>query len=212
MFPGKELFLDFFSRQMHKQQDAFTEIEFQRRLASGLTSMARLYDENINLWHKNVLIEQTFEAVVGEGICLNGRVDKLEVFEGRQVNLVDYKTGNYDKKKFQRPNPDKVMKAEGEGKTAAIEDLYGGTYWRQAVFYKLLLENSPAPNYCVSSAEFCFVEPDAASGKFMHQKVEILSDEMDFVKGLIETVHQSIMNREFNQECGRKYCQWCSKI
>jgi DNA helicase-2/ATP-dependent DNA helicase PcrA len=210
-FPGKDLFLDFFSRQIHKQQDAFTEIEFQRRLASGLTSMAMLYDENINRWHKDVQIEQKFEAVVSENICLNGRVDKLEVLQGRTVNLVDYKTGNYDKKKFQLPNPEKVLKAESEGKTASIEDIYGGTYWRQAVFYKILLENSTTTGFHVSSAEFCFVEPDATSGNIIQQKVEINPKEMDFVRGLIETVHRKIMNREFNQECGRKYCQWCSK-
>lgn len=210
-FPPRESFLDFFTRQMHKQQEAFTEIEYRRRLASGLASMGRIYDEHVDRWHKNVLIEQSFEAVISQGICLNGRVDKLELLEGRLVNLVDYKTGTYDRKKFQQPNPDKALKAENEGKTASIEDRFGGTYWRQAVFYKLLLENSPAPGYVVSSTEFCFVEPDADSGRLMNQRVEIGQDEMDFVRGLIESVHRSIMNREFDRECGRKYCQWCGR-
>jgi DNA helicase-2/ATP-dependent DNA helicase PcrA len=208
-FPSREAFLEFFSRQLHKQQDAFIEIEFQRRLASGLNAMGRIYDENIGQWHREVLIEQPFEAAIGDGICLNGRVDKLELLEGRLVNLVDYKTGAYDRKKFQQPNPAKAQKAEDEGKTASIEDRFGGTYWRQAVFYKLLLENSAPPGYCVSSTEFCFVEPDAASGKLVTQRVEISQDEQDFVMELITMVHHSIMNREFDQECGRKYCQWC---
>ena len=211
-FPPKEAFLEFFTCQMNKQQDAFTDVEFQRRVAGGSASMARLYDENIDRWHRNVMIEQSFEAVMGDGICIVGRVDKLELYEEKQVNLVDYKTGNYDRKKFQPPNPDKVIKAESDGKTPAIEDRFGGTYWRQAVFYKLLLESSHAAAYHVASAQFCFVEPDATSGKFVNQKVEISQEDMKFVTNLIETVHQGIMNREFGTECGRKYCRWCQEI
>ena len=208
-FPSKKSFLDFFSRQIHKQQDAFTEVEFKRRMESGIISMGKLYDENIDRWHRDVVIEQPFEAVINGDIRLNGRVDKLEILHGTLVNLVDYKTGKFDKKKFQQPNPVKVALAESEGKEPKHDDLYGGSYWRQAVFYKLLVESCPSPSYAVSSAEFCFVEPDATTGKLVNQSVEIEQEHVYFLQELIDKTYRSIKNREFNQGCGKSYCQWC---
>ena len=52
---------------------------------------------------------------------------KLE-FTGKLVNVVDYKTGKYENaiKKLVSPNE---------------KEPNGGDYWRQAVFYKILLDN-----------------------------------------------------------------------
>lgn len=71
-----------------------------------------------------------------------GNLDKME-FDGNFVNVVDYKTGAYKnaKNKFGRPNSEEVEKALAAGKDAKFEDLYGGDYWRQAVFYKILMDN-----------------------------------------------------------------------
>ena len=78
-----------------------------------------------------------------KGIPLKGKLDKLE-FDGKAVNVVDYKTGNVDnaKEKIKGPNdkqPD------------------GGDYWRQAVFYKILVDNYEAKDWKVVSTEFDFI-------------------------------------------------------
>ena len=63
------------------------------------------------------------------------------------MNVVDYKTGD----------PDKAMtKLKGPHD----KDPNGGDYWRQAVFYKILVDNYRAKDWKVVSTEFDFIEPD----------------------------------------------------
>jgi DNA helicase-2/ATP-dependent DNA helicase PcrA len=79
-------------------------------------------------------------------VPLRGKLDKLE-FDGRSVNVVDYKTGDPDKAKFKLQSP-------------SDKDPVGGDYWRQAVFYKILVENYEKKGWRVVSTEFDFIEPD----------------------------------------------------
>jgi DNA helicase-2/ATP-dependent DNA helicase PcrA len=209
IFPSRSAFVDVFVREMSKRRDSFTEVEFERRLARGKQTMESLYDRHVGSWHRDVLLEKAFKVVLDNGIRLNGRVDKLEILQGSSINLVDYKTGTYDRKKFQEPNPEKVQKAENDGKEPKHEDLYGGDYWRQAVFYKIMVEESPETRYQVASTEFCFVEPDDKTGNFINHRLEISPEDEAVVREQIESVYQKIMNREFDQRCTNKYCEWC---
>jgi DNA helicase-2/ATP-dependent DNA helicase PcrA len=208
-FPAKGAFVEIFVREMKKRQDSFTEVEFERRLAKGTRTMERLYEKHIGSWHKDVLLEKAFKVVLDNDIRLNGRVDKLELLQGNSVNLVDYKTGAYDRSKFQPPDPDKVAKAETEGKEPKPKDLHGGDYWRQAVFYKLMVEASPENSYQVASTEFCYVEPDDKTGEFINQRVAITPADEAIVREQIASVFQRIMQREFEQRCTSPYCEWC---
>ena len=80
------------------------------------------------------------------GVPLKSKLDKLE-FDGKHVNVVDYKTGDIDK-------AIPKMKAPHE------KDPNGGDYWRQAVFYKILVDNYEQKEWRVISTEFDFIEPD----------------------------------------------------
>jgi DNA helicase-2/ATP-dependent DNA helicase PcrA len=209
LFPPKADFIRFFTREMTRRQDSFTEVEFERRLKKGVQTLELLYDQQVNQWHRDVLLEKSFLVVIEDGIRINGLVDKLEKLDGSLVNLVDYKTGRYDRKKFQPPDPEKVEKAVREGREPRHEDLYGGDYWRQAVFYKLMVEKSPEHSFQVASTEFCFVEPDEKSGAFINEKVEISPTDEAIVMGQITEVYRKIMAREFTQRCHDQYCDWC---
>ncbi len=209
MFPSRSSFIDVFVKEMNRRQDSFTGIEFSRRLAKGIQSMENLYDQHIGSWHKEVKIEKAFRVALENGINLNGRVDKLEILSGNRISLVDYKTGAFDRKKFQPPNPDKVEKATSEGKEPKHEELYGGDYWRQAVFYKIMVEKSPENSWHVSSTGFFFVEPDPKTGNFINHRVEITPDDEAIVRMQTETVYKKIMDREFDQRCTNRYCEWC---
>lgn len=212
LFPPKAAFIDIFVKEMNKRQDSFTEVEFSRRLANGMQNMEALYDRHVVHWHKDVLIEKPFRITLEGGINLNGRIDKLEKLNGSRVNLVDYKTGSFDKVKFQRPDPAKAEKAAAEGKEVKHEDLHGGDYWRQAVFYKIMVEKIPEFSYQVSSTEFFFVEPDPKSGSFVNHKVEITPDDEKIVMEQIKSAYRRILNREFEQRCSSRYCEWCNSL
>ncbi|MFX6035753.1 hypothetical protein ABTE74_20440, partial [Acinetobacter baumannii] len=85
------------------------------------------YDTHINSFNKIVAIERSIKNVVVKGVPLKGKLDKLE-FDGKAVNVVDYKTGDFEKAlaKLKAPNE---------------KEPNGGDYWRQAVFYKILVDN-----------------------------------------------------------------------
>src|SRR5688500_6954820 len=111
---------------------------------------ARYYKE----WKKIVSIELNISVVVN-GVPLKGKIDKLE-FDGRNVNVVDYKSGDPDKAlpKLQPPTE---------------ENPNGGDYWRQAVFYKILVDNYGRKDWTVASSEIDFIEPGKNQIFYKHQ-------------------------------------------
>src|SRR5690606_31939320 len=112
------------------------------------------YDQNIELWKqqsRDIIIEQRFDHIEIESVPVTGMIDKMERAENNLVQVVDYKTGNPSNglKKVNPPND---------------RDPNGGDYWRQMVFYKLLLDNHQRQTYVFDSGRFDFLEPDKKSG------------------------------------------------
>ncbi|MCK6612104.1 MAG: ATP-dependent helicase [Bacteroidia bacterium] len=196
---------------MRKHQDSFMPEAFKRKMEYGEKILSDFYTKYISFWNKVTSIERSYRNVVVGGVPMNGKLDKLE-FDGKKVNVVDYKTGNYKKalKKFGRPDEAKVEEAIAKGKEPAFEDLYGGDYWRQAVFYKLLMDNDPTKDWEMESAEFDFVEPDQQDGHFHKEKVTILPGDLEIVKRQVIEVYKKIKAREFTQGCGKEDCEWCN--
>ncbi|MBV5329790.1 MAG: ATP-dependent helicase [Chlorobium sp.] len=207
LFPPVEDFIARFEKDMYRNQDAFDETTFKRRLASGRDTLTRYYEFNSPSWYKKVLLEEHFETIM-DGIPIHGLVDKLEII-GHKANVVDYKTGKYDEKKLQPPNPAKVQKAEDANKEPKHEDLLGSDYWRQAVFYKLMVEHNQKHSYQVDTSEFSFVEPDEKSGEFINHSVEISAEDEETVRQQIIDAYGKIMRREFGGKCKSSYCAWC---
>ncbi|HLA52546.1 MAG TPA: PD-(D/E)XK nuclease family protein, partial [Flavitalea sp.] len=151
----------------------------------------------IHQWNKVVVLERNIRNVVINGVPVKGKLDKLE-FNNKQVNVVDYKTGNTDKrmKKLHQPNPD---------------DPIGGDYWRQAVFYKLLVDNAGQSGWVATSVEFDFIEPDSKKG-YVKERLVISPEEIDIVTRQITDTWQKIQNRQFYTGCGKPDCDYCNFI
>ena len=113
----------------------------------GKEVLEQYYTKKINGFNKVVSVERNIRNVIVNGVPLKGKIDKME-FEGTHVNVVDYKTGN----------PDNAIK---KLKNPLLDPPHGGDYWRQAVFYKLLIDNHEQGKYQVMSTEFDFIEPNA---------------------------------------------------
>ena len=112
--------------------------------------------------------------------------------------VVDYKTGD-------------VEKARDKMKGPAEKDPNGGDYWRQAVFYKILVDNYELKDWKVVSTEFDFVEPDKKK-KYRKEKIVITPDDIAIVTRQIETVWQKIQDRDFYTGCGKEDCHWCNFV
>ncbi len=196
-FHSKQQFIADFEWYMRRHRESFTKEQFARRMEYGVEVLSNYYDKYINSFSTIVAIERNIRNVMIKGVPLKGKLDKLE-FDGKAVNVVDYKTGNVDnaKEKLKGPNekqPD------------------GGDYWRQAVFYKILVDNYESKDWKVVSTEFDFVEPDKKK-EYRKEKIIITPADIETVSQQIVRVWEKIQNREFYIGCGEEDCHWCNFV
>jgi ATP-dependent DNA helicase UvrD/PcrA len=196
-FLSKEVFIADFEWYMHRHRESFTKEQFERRMEYGHEVLSNYYDKNINSFNKIVAIERNIRNVVVKDVPIKGKLDKLE-FEGKSVNVVDYKTGDPDKAlpRLKGPND---------------KDPNGGDYWRQAVFYKILVDNYEQKDWKVVSTEFDFIEPDKKKN-YRKEKVIIGPADITTVTQQIMDTWQKIQNREFYIGCGKEDCHWCNFV
>jgi DNA helicase-2/ATP-dependent DNA helicase PcrA len=191
-----------FAFYMARHRESFTDQQFQRRLEYGNILLEKIYPKYIESSYKNITVEQRFRNIHCEGIPINGILDKLEHYDN-EVNVVDYKTGLYKKEKFSLP-------VEVEENKQTHETLYGGDYWRQAVFYSIILENYKLQKLNFQSAEFIFIEPDKKTGEILREKIFVTQESKAIVVDQIKTVWQKIHNHEFEEGCNEEHCDWCN--
>jgi DNA helicase-2/ATP-dependent DNA helicase PcrA len=196
-FPGKQDFISDFEWYMNRHRESFTKEQFERRMEYGHEVLGNYYDTYINQFNKIVSIELNIRNVVIQGVPLKGKLDKLE-FDGKSVNVVDYKTGD----------PDKAL---SKLKGPSDKDPNGGDYWRQAVFYKLLVDHYPSRDWKAVSSEFDFIEPDKKK-KYRKEKVAITPADMATVTRQVLDTWEKIQAREFYTGCGKEDCHWCNFV
>ena len=196
-FASKEIFIAHFEWYMYRHRESFTKEQFARRLEYGQEVLNNYYDKYISSFNKIVAIERTIRNVVIKDVPLKGKLDKLE-FDGKSVNVVDYKTGDPDKA---------IPKTKGP----SDKDPNGGDYWRQAVFYKILVDNYEQKDWKVVSTEFDFIEPDKKKN-YRKEKVLVTPADITTVTQQIINTWEKIQNREFYIGCGKEDCHWCSFV
>ncbi len=114
------------------------------------------------------------------------------------MNVVDYKTGDPDKAKERLKGP-------------SDKDPNGGDYWRQAVFYKLLVDNYEQKGWKAISTEFDCIEPDKKKN-YRKEKVIITPADITTVSEQITDTWNKIQNHEFYKGCGKEDCHWCNFV
>ena len=196
-FIPKEEFITDFEWYMQRHRESFTKEQFARRIEYGQEVLSNYYDKYIDSFNKIVAIERNIRNVVIKDVPLKGKLDKLE-FDGKSVNVVDYKTGDPDKA---------IPKTKGPSE----KEPTGGDYWRQAVFYKILVDNYEQKDWKVVSTEFDFIEPDKKKN-YRKEKVVITPADITTVTEQITSTWEKIQNREFYIGCGKEDCHWCNFV
>lgn len=196
VFPLKEELVVDFNWYMKNNREAFTAESFRLKTDYGEKILPAYYDYHINRWNKVVIAEKAVRNVAVQQVPINGKLDKLE-FNGKLVNVVDYKTGKYAnaKKKLVPPND---------------KEPNGGDYWRQAVFYKILLDNDKTNDWQVVSTEFDFIEP--VNDEYKTEIIQITEAGITTVTQQIKDTWQKIQAKEFNTGCGKTDCEWCNFV
>lgn len=203
-FGAVEQLTDRFKHYMNRKREIFSDEQFARRMEYGQMILPKYHEHYIHGWNRIISLEKILTGIEIEGIPVSGRVDKIE-FDGKNATVVDYKTGKFEnaKNKFKRP---------GEGRNIeSFEYQLGGDYWRQAVFYKLLIDNYRMKEWNVVSCEFDFIEPNKDTGEFFKQKIEITAEDVSIVKEQIITAWQGIQQMDFHG-CNENDCDWCNFV
>ncbi|HFU4502016.1 TPA: ATP-dependent helicase [Streptococcus suis] len=139
---------------------------------------------------RDVLLEIELHVTLGDNMSITGVIDKLE-FEGDIIRLVDYKTGSAQH---------------------GLEELEkNGHYWRQAVYYNILLQGSSEIDTKdkVIETRYIFLDDDSQENGYSIYDIAISDEDLDFVKQEIQDFWHSIRNGELNEGCGKDGCDFC---
>lgn len=196
-FPGKDRMLELFEKGMEKYKSHFTDEQYDRRLEYGKMLFPKYLEKYESDWNKVTVLEYDVANAQVKGVPITGKLDKMEFF-GNDIHVVDYKTG-------------KPERAASKMKEPSEKEPNGGEYWRQLVFYKILLDADKTKRYNMVSAELDFIQMNA-DHDFDKQKLTIQLKDIDLVKKLIVDTHQKIHAHELEKGCGEEYCQWCNFV
>lgn len=180
-------------------RSALSDSDYQLFLKKGKESLGGYYDTYNGTWPKSIFNEFTVSGVhipfaEDQVILLRGQLDKVELLDGSNVNVVDYKTGN------------PKSRADIEGETKSSE----GNYKRQLVFYKLLLEKFDPARFQVRTGEIDFVEPNK-QGKYKRERFEVTDEDVEELTRVIVKAAQEILTLSFwNTNCDDPECEFCS--
>ena len=131
-----------------------------------------------------------------DGVPVTGKIDKIEI-SADGCKVVDYKTGDPDKSATPMTAPPNE------------KEPLGGDYWRQMVFYKLLLENQEERSWKVNIGMFDFVQK-SKDGTYKNKIVPVFAQDEEIVRGQVKDSYSRIMNHEFDRGCGKETCHWCN--
>ncbi len=183
----------FFEVEMERQRGFFSEHAFTQRLALGKDLLRRYHAAQLPHWRTRVLVERRVDRVELDGVPLTGVLDKVEWLDNATLRIVDYKTSTPDPKRTAKPDE---------------KQPYGGDYWRQMAFYKILLDRSRLYPESVGKAAVSWLTPDRKSA-FPVVELEFSVADIQGVERLIKDTYAKIQNREFTHGCGQEDCVWC---
>jgi DNA helicase-2/ATP-dependent DNA helicase PcrA len=199
VFPPFERFEDHLKFYMNRNREKFSPEGFKHKLEYGKDILKNLYEKNIDSWAKNIDLEVHVKAIIND-IPIKGFIDKIEYHEQGDF-VIDYKTGDptsiHTKDRFKTLEQDKHE--------------IGGDYWRQAIFYKILLDNQHPRKYKATTAQYVFVEPDKKTKELAKPiNVELTKEHEDQVKKQLTEVWHKIQNHDFYTGCGDEQCSSCN--
>ncbi len=196
---GDELsqLLFYFGESMHYHKSHFTDVQYKDYMTHGKMVLTQLHTEKISHWTavEKYALEEELSNAQFNGVPLKGFLDKVEI-SGNDVDVIDYKTGKYRREKLE---------------AASEKNPLGGDYWRQIVFYKLLLLSDRKHNWNMTAGVIDFVEPDKYN-KFRTEKIFVQDQDIEIVGQQIEETMANIKAYKFDETCDNEKCTWCNFV
>jgi DNA helicase-2/ATP-dependent DNA helicase PcrA len=191
---GKEYLLRMYELFMARHRHRFTEKEYADYTTYGKIVLDKYYDHYSPRWSEDIRYETEYrirDTNIG-GVPVTGFIDRIDKHD-QHITVYDYKSGKIDN------IGDKL-------KTPDDKNPLGGDYWRQMVFYDLLLKNDPRLKAHMDEGYIQALEPKK-DGSFVERKVVVTDQHREIVTDQLKDTYQKIQNMEFSKGCGK--CDWC---
>lgn len=174
------------------QEEIIDTMSVEELKEYGHRLLSNLFEHYIpsSLKGENVHLEKELRVKLGDKYLINGIIDKLE-FDNDLIRVVDYKTGSAQR---------------------GVEELaVGHDYWRQAVFYNLLLENSSEIDTTGKKIEtqYIFLDDDGAKEGYSTHTVKVTKQDLDLVFAQIQDFWDKVDVADFTAGCGKNDCDYC---
>lgn len=187
----------FLTQQFNKHlagEQYLSDKEFAEAQKKGEEELSQWFNHYHQSWTRETFNELRINGVYLDGeIRLTGVLDKVEFVSETEVVVVDYKTGK----------PKSRNDLLGETKSST------GDYYRQLVFYKLLLRYWQGGRYTMVAGEIDFVSPDG-KGAFHKERFEIPDSDVDHLEQVIRDMADDISAGTFlEQPCDPDNCDYC---
>jgi DNA helicase-2/ATP-dependent DNA helicase PcrA len=188
---SQEEFVQNFVDKVALELDLVLRSEIEEK---GRQALMGFYEEElINLpdsTHPEYRAERTYTSD-GLSLRLVGMIDRIDRGEGG-VCVVDYKTGKVKSRNHI------LGKTQGEG---------SGDYWRQLLFYKLLLQEHQ--EYSPDRGMILFVEPE--EGEYTREVFDLQGESTEPVEMLIHSLVSTLRTGSFaSRACNKKECEFCT--
>jgi len=187
--PARNLLIK--SLKTHLEREPLTVADQKAVLARGIKALVGYYNQYRKTFTSPLVNELSIRGVLLDSkssrrapmLRLVGQIDKIELLDNENtVRVVDYKTG--------RPRK--------------TDD-----YWRQLVFYKLLLDRWDDGKYKVAEGELDFLEP-APSGTYRREFFTLTREDTEMLAVTIRQVASEILSLDFlDRGCHKPDCEFC---
>ena len=185
--------IEYYDNSLRSHQEEIIDTMSVEELKEyGHRLLTNLFEHYIpsSLKGEHVYLEKELRVKLGDKYLINGIIDKLE-FDNDLIRVVDYKTGSAQR---------------------GVEELeVGHDYWRQAVFYNLLLENSSEIDTTSKKIEtqYIFLDDDDAKEGYSIHTVNVTKEDMDLVLTQIQEFWDKVNVADFTSGCGKDDCDYC---
>lgn len=195
--PDAKQLITYYESAMNKYSSHFTAEEFNNMSVHGKMVLNKYYEDRIagGDGALDYYPEMDIKNTEYKGIPIKGKLDRVNIYKDH-AEVIDYKTGTYTSAKLKGPSD---------------KDILGGDYWRQIVFYKILLDNEKKHNLHMTAGYMDFVEPNSKD-ELKNYKIVVSQEDIDQVGTQIQEAWEKIHNHEFLNGCGDDKCTWCNFV
>jgi DNA helicase-2/ATP-dependent DNA helicase PcrA len=199
---GKEDALEIFKNEIDKRKIFFSEKTYNDLLFTAEVQLPEYLEQRKETFSKQlkskVWTEKSFYNIRIRNVPVNGIIDKIcfgKDADNDFLRIVDYKTG--------------ILKPDRFASFAKSKK--GGAYFRQLLFYKLLVENSGTTDKKVKFAEIDFISPDD-NNIFPSKTITLYEADCEKMEEIISEAYKNILNNNFSEACMKSTCKWCNFV